>query len=320
MSLPQLTVPFFLLMLMVVFSSCVLFWIEKHCSSDDLGPAFESIPHSMYFTIVTISTVGYGDLVPHSDLGKAFDMGLILIGVLYMAMPLAIVGTNFTNIYADRDWYLVGEKARRKFLGGGMTSELLRQLFEETETDNSGAISKKTFISLLTEIDLGFTVPQIKSLFRGLDMGQNDSVSFTEFHVFLFPDVDCDDEYEVRASCSSQDAVTTPISRGSVASAASVPPSIRGNLESNIGLSLLEKRLTRIESGLRGLREALFDAPPDDAMAKRSGKERRNQSAISNLSISSGMRSPTTAAPRPSTLGLPSTVGFHGLLPEDADA
>jgi hypothetical protein len=220
MSLPQLTVPFLLLLLMVVFSSCVLFWIEKHCASEDPGPAFDSIPHSMWFTIATISTVGYGDVSPNSDFGKAATCGLILVGVCYMAMPLAIVGTNFTKVWADRNQFLIADKTKSKFSRNGVTPEILRKLFTETDKDGSGTISKDEFIAFLTDMNLGFTVAQIVRLFRTLDADKSGQVSFNEFHNFLFPELECDDD-EDEDMMAAFSAVRSPIKRGAFLHASS---------------------------------------------------------------------------------------------------
>merc|ERR1719379_2307952 len=168
-SIPQLMVPFFLLLLMVVFSSCVIFWIEKHTASLDDGAAFESIPHAMWFAIVTVSTVGYGDVSPNSDIAKLGSTVLILVGICYMAMPLAIVGNTFTQVWTDRDKILIAEKTQRQFAHGGISSELLHELFEETDAYGSGNLSRREFVKLIIAFNIGFTVPQINRLFRALD-------------------------------------------------------------------------------------------------------------------------------------------------------
>jgi len=56
------------------------------------GPdnGFSSIPHSMYWAIVTMGTVGYGDLVPHTAMGRLLTSGLILIGYSILAVPTGI--------------------------------------------------------------------------------------------------------------------------------------------------------------------------------------------------------------------------------------
>ena len=56
---------------------------------------FESLADALYFTLVTFSTVGYGDYAPRSHAGKALTSAAILCGVIFFAMPLTIVGSSF---------------------------------------------------------------------------------------------------------------------------------------------------------------------------------------------------------------------------------
>ena len=52
---------------------------------------FSSIPQSIYWAIVTITTVGYGDLVPHTVLGKFLSSAAMIIGYAIIAVPTGIV-------------------------------------------------------------------------------------------------------------------------------------------------------------------------------------------------------------------------------------
>ncbi|MCV5990295.1 potassium channel family protein, partial [Escherichia coli] len=51
---------------------------------------FTSIPKSIYWAIVTITTVGYGDLVPQTNLGKALASITMLLGYSILAVPTGI--------------------------------------------------------------------------------------------------------------------------------------------------------------------------------------------------------------------------------------
>lgn len=57
------------------------------------GPenGFTSIPQSIYWAIVTITTVGYGDIVPHTPLGKALAAFTMLLGYSILAVPTGII-------------------------------------------------------------------------------------------------------------------------------------------------------------------------------------------------------------------------------------
>ncbi len=73
----------FVLVLATVFGS-LMFVVE--------GPenGFTSIPRSIYWTVVTITTVGYGDMVPHTPLGQVIASASMLIGYSIIAIPTGI--------------------------------------------------------------------------------------------------------------------------------------------------------------------------------------------------------------------------------------
>lgn len=60
---------------------------------------FQSIIHSFWYIIVTITTVGYGDLAPTTALGKLIGSLTILNGIIVLAMPIGVVGANFSSEY-----------------------------------------------------------------------------------------------------------------------------------------------------------------------------------------------------------------------------
>ena len=53
--------------------------------------------------IVTFTTVGYGDVSPESHLGKVVCSLAIITGIILLAMPLAIVGNNFSMAWEERE-------------------------------------------------------------------------------------------------------------------------------------------------------------------------------------------------------------------------
>ncbi|MGL6160911.1 ion transporter [Microbulbifer sp.] len=73
-----------MLVLCVIFGS-VMFVVEGP------GNGFTSIPKSIYWTIVTITTVGYGDVTPHTVVGQAIASLAMLIGYSIIAVPTGIV-------------------------------------------------------------------------------------------------------------------------------------------------------------------------------------------------------------------------------------
>jgi len=87
----KITIFLFVIINIVVFMGAVMYLIE----GKDAG--FNSIPASMYWAVVTMTTVGYGDLVPHTDAGKFLASFLMIMGYAIIAVPTGIVTAELTS-------------------------------------------------------------------------------------------------------------------------------------------------------------------------------------------------------------------------------
>ena len=81
-----------LMILLVIFSS-LLFAVENHIQPD----VFKSIPHAMWWGITTLTTVGYGDMVPITLLGRIIAASTMLIGIAMVAIPAGIIASGFID-------------------------------------------------------------------------------------------------------------------------------------------------------------------------------------------------------------------------------
>ncbi|MBP2133279.1 voltage-gated potassium channel [Methanomicrobium sp. W14] len=81
----------FFLVFVILFSSTIMYLVENPAQPDK----FSSIPASMWWGINAVTTVGYGDVVPVTALGKFLACFITLAGVLILALPSAILATGF---------------------------------------------------------------------------------------------------------------------------------------------------------------------------------------------------------------------------------
>ncbi|KAK8869982.1 hypothetical protein IAR55_000552 [Kwoniella newhampshirensis] len=98
---------FFILLVLVLFSTLIYFaergtWdmsLGAFVDSDGDPSAFDSIPKTAWFSLVTMSTVGYGEVVPKSFLGKLLTVPLLMFGLLLIALPSFVLGRNFAIVF-----------------------------------------------------------------------------------------------------------------------------------------------------------------------------------------------------------------------------
>lgn len=85
---------FFLLIAVILFSSAIYY--AEH--GENRGE-FESIPDAFWYSLVTMSTVGYGDKAPKTFLGKVIGSLCAVSGVLTIALPVPVIVSNFEYFY-----------------------------------------------------------------------------------------------------------------------------------------------------------------------------------------------------------------------------
>jgi voltage-gated potassium channel len=82
--------------LMILVASAALYVVE----GDKQPEVFGSILRSMWWAVVTLTTVGYGDVVPQTVLGKIFAGATALAGIGMIAMPTGILAASFSDGFA----------------------------------------------------------------------------------------------------------------------------------------------------------------------------------------------------------------------------
>ena len=75
--------------LMIYLASVGIYYFERAAQPE----AFASVPHAMWWAVVTLTTVGYGDLYPVTTGGKMFTFFILLVGLGLVAVPAGIVSS-----------------------------------------------------------------------------------------------------------------------------------------------------------------------------------------------------------------------------------
>ena len=84
---------FGVLLLLIFISSFFIFYAESAAQPD----VFHNILDAFWWTVVTITTVGYGDVCPVTAVGKLLSAFIILVGIMLFALPTSILTADFLN-------------------------------------------------------------------------------------------------------------------------------------------------------------------------------------------------------------------------------
>ncbi len=84
------------ILVLVIMLGTIMYVVE------DAKNGFYSIPLSIYWAVITLTTVGYGDIVPVTDLGKFIATFIMLLGYSIIAIPTGIVSVEISRSFGDR--------------------------------------------------------------------------------------------------------------------------------------------------------------------------------------------------------------------------
>lgn len=88
----------YLMSIAIIVSSCAMYYAEGDVQPDQ----FSSIPSTLWWTIITITTVGYGDVYPITTVGKMIGGSTAVFGIFTTALLTGIVANSFANQMARK--------------------------------------------------------------------------------------------------------------------------------------------------------------------------------------------------------------------------
>lgn len=89
----------FILVIMIVMTASGIYIVENKAQPE----AFSSIPKSMWWAVVTLTTVGYGDVTPMTTVGKFLGALITILGVGIAALPAGILASGLANELNQRN-------------------------------------------------------------------------------------------------------------------------------------------------------------------------------------------------------------------------
>ena len=96
----------FIMVLLVISTSTLLYFVER-----SVNPSFGSVPEAMWWSVVTLATLGYGDVVPMTAFGKVLGGAVAILGLCMFALPASILASGFTEEMRRHNfvstWHLV---------------------------------------------------------------------------------------------------------------------------------------------------------------------------------------------------------------------
>ena len=89
----ELTIGLVLVLFLIIIAACVIYFAEhEHKENSD---KFTSIPATLWWAVVTLTTTGYGDMYPMTTVGKIMAGIIMLTGVAFFAIPAGILSAGF---------------------------------------------------------------------------------------------------------------------------------------------------------------------------------------------------------------------------------
>lgn len=94
----ELLTTVFIIFILLIVASSLLYYVEHNAQPDK----FASIPEAMWWGVVTLTTVGYGDIYPITGLGKFLGAIISLMGIGLFALPTGLISAGFIEEIAKK--------------------------------------------------------------------------------------------------------------------------------------------------------------------------------------------------------------------------
>ncbi len=153
---PVLGASAFVMMLLVVLTASLGYLFEHEAQPDK----FENIPQAIYWAVITLASVGYGDISPVTPMGRTMTIILALLGIGIFAIPAALLSSAFTDqlrieretlqnelydmlgdgVISEEEQEIIDAEARRLHLSKDEVERLIDKARRQRETTSNHAM------------------------------------------------------------------------------------------------------------------------------------------------------------------------------------
>ena len=157
---PVMKASAFIMILLVMLAACLGYLFEHEAQPDK----FENIPQSIYWAVITLASVGYGDISPITPAGRAMTIVLALLGIGIFAIPAAILSSALSDqlrieremmmnelyhmledgVISPEEQELIEAEAKRLHLSRSELDRLLEKARVQMGLDQSASAKERT--------------------------------------------------------------------------------------------------------------------------------------------------------------------------------
>ena len=140
---------------LLLFASTVMYFLERNVQPE----AFGSVPAAAWWAVATLTTVGYGDVTPATDLGKLFGGLMMIFGLGMFAIPIGIMATGFAQEINRREfvvtWSMVAKVPVFERLKAGTIANVMGVLRSQTFPANGIIIRESDHVDAMYFVTAG---------------------------------------------------------------------------------------------------------------------------------------------------------------------
>jgi voltage-gated potassium channel len=113
-----------LMMVLLLFTATAIYFLERNAQPDKFG----SVPAAAWWAMATLTTIGYGDIVPVTPWGKVFGSLVMLLGLGMFALPIAIISAGFSHESARNEFVATWSMVARIPLFSGLKANEIAEI------------------------------------------------------------------------------------------------------------------------------------------------------------------------------------------------